>query len=803
MTFHRKVSGIIVVSNLFFITSFSLINGENYVKAQETIIKKEASRENKLNTNKSGLDNSEIDRNDSALITNSVDNTTSTKVPENFEAVKSEENLAEELGDQDSSMFNASSDSLVNENSETVSETTSSQEESDTEESEGYEAKELKNSRQVRDAEITWTMVNTPEELTDVLKQSNPPSHIKLEEGGIFNLAGKRIPVKSDVVIDGNGRTISYDNFSLSYGIYADAANLNVTLQNMVFGSEDFSVPMNNLYGIFPSEYNEHTQLTVKNIKYYSDNGAQAFHNNGANATITFSGKNEFILKGKGQEFAQADKFYFEKDSDTKIVHDTESESGFIWSYYSSKTEVILEENAIFDVETNHSFIRNDNKATGGEINVGNNASLRVNSISSPSASNRKSPIRNKGVWDISVGESGSFDLSFPYSVTLGNGSNVYLGRDSSTRFNITEQNSVFDGSVGNNSTFTVDNANSVEFTAVPKAGTNPIGFVGGTDKFSFADFASAEEGISGTEGYAIRTNPQHSINSQKAAGTWDIKSGDINRAIVKDTENFSTDEQNALKNVGTIKLVKIPEPKAKISSLKKEVGYFDAKIGLDNYELYENPLVRVDFRLFSSEPNDPAIDASLSEKTISAISEEVTFENLEQDTEYWVYARIISNPSGQSSDWFKATFKTKAMINVEVPTYVAFRTDTVENNQQVIPERNYTIINRGTSPVDIKINSFEVKSNPGNIQLLTTSELSGASKGLFLQLENEKNDTFTLPEINSLPEKPLFSTIDGGSQEKLGLTGYFKGTITEVTNLDSQLTLLIEDPNVTDGGDE
>lgn len=652
-------------------------------------------------------------------------------------------------------------------------------------------------SRQTRSDGITWTVVNDSQELKAELAKTDPPTHIKLGGNGVFTLS-TAVPVKSNVVIDGDGRTVSYPDDGISKGIYADNTNIEVTFQNMTFGSPDFSVPMKNINGIFPSSSSEVVKLNIENVTYYSNNRAQAFQNYADGSVIQFSGENEFVLEGNGQEFAEASNFIFEKDSNTKVKHETNYDLGFIWSK-NSKTpaNISLSEGAVLDIETNHSFVYNSIK--NGELTVGKDAKLLIKSVN-PRVLSSKNPIYfSDDKWNISVNENGLLDISFPNSIRLANPSNIYIGKGADARFKATEDKSVFGGSVRANSTFVIDNANLVEFTAASDNDTNPIGFVGGNNNFSFAPFAAAEGDQQGTEGYAIRTTPSFAINSQKAAGTWNISTGDITREAVTDTNDFTAEEKNAMKTATTIQLVKIPEPRSQIATLKKTSNYLDFNVRLSNYELFNNTFKQVRYRLYSKEVDDPTEDSVdfVAEKTTTTIDGEVTFDGLEQDTKYWLYTQIECDPSGQSSYWFEDTVKTKAMINVEVPTYIAFRTDMDAN---VVQDREYAIKNNGTSPVDIKVDSFQVKSNPNNIPLLSETDLNSSAEGLFLKLVSEDPQGIELVNLENPVTKPLFGTIDGGNSKKIGLGGKYQGTIEEVMQLDSQLTLLIEDGSTEEG---
>lgn len=638
----------------------------------------------------------------------------------------------------------------------------------------------------------TWTLVEDVTQLITALNSNPPATHIKLAGPNIFALS-KNVPVKSNVVIDGNGRSISNSNGGLSRGIYADASNIEVTFQNITFGSPDYSVPMKNLYGLFPAEDSEVVKLNLHNVNYYSNSSAQAFHLCATGSEIHFSGENEFVLADGGQEFAEAHTFYFEANSKTTVRHSTTSSEGFIYARRGIISTINLAENAIFDVETNHAFIYNS-AINDGNIIVGENAKLLIKSVAARTTLSKYPIAFDVGEWNINVAEKGLLDINYPESIRLQNNSHITIGKDATAVFEITEGSSVFDRSVGSNSTFTIDNANLVKFTATASS-YNPIGFVGGNNKFSFAEFTPGDDETLGTQGYAIRTAPVYPITSQKSAGTWNIASANITREILADTPDFTQEEQNAMKDATTIQIVKIPEPKAQISTLHKTENYSDFSVKLENYQLFNNVFDKVDYRLFTQEVENPDDDTHLkASSSATTIDEEVTFSDLTENTTYWLYVKIICSDVAQSSDWFQDTVKTKALLNVEVPTYIGFQTN--EKNE-VISSGPYQIVNKGTSAVDIKVGSFKVTDNPNNIQLLAKDT---DPDGLYLFLSGDDMSNIVLKSLEAPTDAPLFGNIIAGETKKIDINGQYNGNIDNITYLNSQLTLLIEES--ISGGD-
>lgn len=641
-------------------------------------------------------------------------------------------------------------------------------------------------------ADETWTLVEDVTELITALNSNPPATHIKLSGPNIFALS-KNVPVKSNVVIDGNGRSISNSSGRLSGGIYADATNIEVTFQNVTFGSSDYSVPMKNVYGLFPAADSEVVKLNLHNVNYYSNSSAQAFYLCATGSEIHFSGENEFVLADSGQEFAEAHTFYFEANSKTTVRHSTASDDGFIYARRGTISTINLAENAIFDVETNHAFIYN-RAVNDGNIIVGENAKLLIKSVAAKSTRSKYPIAFDDGEWNINVGEKGLLDINYPRYIQLDDNSHITIGKDATAVFEITENDSVFDRSVGSNSTFTIDNANLVKFTATASS-NNPIGFVGGSNKFSFAEFAPGEGEILGTEGYAIRTDPVYPISSQDSAGTWNITSTNITREIVDNTPSFTEEEQTAMKDATTIQIVKIPEPKAQISTLNKTENYSDFSVKLENYQLFNNTFDKVEYRLFTQEVTDPDDDTNLKDTySATTIDEEVTFSDLTENTTYWLYVKIICKEEAQSSDWFQDTVKTKALLNVEVPTYIGFQTN---DKNEVISSGPYQIVNKGTSAVDIKVGSFKVTDNPSNIQLLANNT---DLDGLYLFLTGDNMSNIVLKNLEAPADAPLFGNFIAGETKKIDINGQYNGNIDNITYLNSQLTLLIEES--TSGGD-
>ena len=80
---------------------------------------------------------------------------------------------------------------------------------------------------------------------------------------------------------------------------------------------------------------------------------------------------------GGGEEFAEGNNFVFAAGSHTKIVQNTSGATGLFWTQVNPST-FTLEENAVLDVTSNHSFLYSDG-TNNCSIKLEKNAKLLVN----------------------------------------------------------------------------------------------------------------------------------------------------------------------------------------------------------------------------------------------------------------------------------------------------------------------------------------------------------------------------------------------------------------------------------------
>lgn len=360
----------------------------------------------------------------------------------------------------------------------------------------------------------------------------------------------------------------------------------------MTFGSADLTVPALGLYGIMQSE--AATQLHIENVNYYSNQSAQPFYLRNLNSKIYFHGTNQFIQQNtdgsmaNGQEFAECNNLEFTAGSSTTIVQNTHDALGFLWMP-ANPASIVVGDGAEVDITSNHNFIYSDG-TNNGVITLGEKAKFSVTGTNSAKG--------NFYYFDkaafLTVGKSAEFLVRYPSSLKIANGSAFKFLPDSIGLFEISDSESVFDRSVGSSSTFEIDNAHEVTFQG--KAGTtyNPIGFVGGTNKFIFDPFSEK------TTGYSVMANGVP-LTSQLDAGTWHITAADISRASQTNTPDFTSVEKTALKNADSIRLTRLNLP-VELVSVTQDVQVNEANFQLAEYQLNQNDdlISGVDFKLYS-----------------------------------------------------------------------------------------------------------------------------------------------------------------------------------------------------------
>ncbi|MBO0451122.1 pectate lyase-like adhesive domain-containing protein [Candidatus Enterococcus murrayae] len=632
--------------------------------------------------------------------------------------------------------------------------------------------------------EEAWLIVSTVSELQTALKNKEP--YIKLADSTeIFDFGNTAIPITGDVTIDGNNRQISYNggNLNSNKGLYTTVGGLTIRLQNMTFGSTDYTVPALGLYGIMQSS--AAVQLHIENVNYYSNQSAQPFYLRNLNSKIYFYGTNQFMQQNpdgstaNGQEFAETNNLEFTAGSHTTIVQNTSDALGSVWMP-ANPASITVGEEAEVDITSNHNFIYSDG-ANNGVITLDNNSKLSVKGTNSAKGDFY---YFNKPAF-LTVGEGAEFSISYPNSIKIANGSMFKFLPDSIGHFSISDSESVFNRSVGANSTFEIDNAQQITFQGKPGTTYNPIGFVGGTNKFIYAPFSER------TRGYGVMTEDT-SLTSQLDAGTWHIASTDISRSVQTNTPDFTAAEKTALKNTNRISLTRL-NPPVELLDVSQDIQVNEASFQLKEYQLNNNDemVSGMEFKLYSKKVADPANDETglIEQQSFSNLTDKGTFSNLKERTDYWLYVRIVCDPDSQSSDWLEVPFKTQQeMINVSFPIEAAFYTEKKAGQQAVIPANTYSIDNHSSFAVAIQATDIQELSNPAGIRLLQEEDETN-QKDLFLNLTEGNRSLGALTE--QLHESPLsFAELAGNASTTMGFSGKYYGEVKKAQQVQYRLTL-------------
>lgn len=638
--------------------------------------------------------------------------------------------------------------------------------------------------------EDSWAVVNNVKELQKALERKE--AYIKFaESAAVFDFGNAAIPITANVTIDGNHRNVAYNGgtFNLNKGLYTTTSGLTIKLQNMTFGSSGFNVPAVGLYGIMQSE--KATNLHVENVNYYSDRGAQPFYLRHQNSKIFFHKVNCFTQQkangstAEGQEFAEGNHFIFESGSRTTIIQNTNDTLGMIWSR-SKVSGITLNEGAEVNITTNHNFIYSDG-GNNGAITLGKNAKLSVKGTNSSKGNFYY--FDNPATW--AIGEQAEFSLNYPNSLKIDNGSAIRFMKGSIGDFVINNSQSVFDREVGSNSVFEINSAKRLKFQAKSGTSYDPIGFLSGYNRFFFHPFEA------NTRGYQViaKGKATTNITPQRDAGSWNTDNKGISRSVQQNTPDFTANEKRILKEANIITLDLLNAP-VKLTQVAKDVRINDADFQISEYQLNgnEDKYQRSEFKLYDQKSFDPAAEGAgfVEAQQAGNLNDKVTFANLKERTDYWLYVRIVCDPDSQSSEWLEVPFTTQAeMINVSFPVEVAFHTKKEKNQQKVTEAENYSIDNHSSFPVKVQAQDFKELSNPSGIHLLPEADEKN-QKDLFLKLtEGERTLGVLTEKLNEAPQ--TFKDLAGKTSTTFGFSGNYYGNPKKAQQIQYQLTLTAE----------
>lgn len=562
----------------------------------------------------------------------------------------------------------------------------------------------------------------------------------KFEEGSDY------ISITSDVTIDGNGRTLTYKDNTRNKALQVTKAGVSVKLQNMTFGSADYSVPAYDYYGFCQGNGNANVTIEVEDIKYYSSAAAQPFHNRGTGSKIVFSGTNYFtVQKGSySQEFAECNHFLFKEDSHTTIEHATGQTNSIVTLGRDFSFE--LEAGAVVDYNTTSSrFV--DNYSGNGTMKIGEGASLKLNGTRDFGSLSRSI--------DVQVDQGGELDLTFASKFDFPTTSTFSFAKDSTLSMEVTNANQVFDNTIPA-ANFTIDNAYRLSFNVSGSTNKEPV-----NAGFTFSEF------IPGITGYGITAG---NTPIKPIIGSKDVVSSNGTDFTLNSSQedDFDPNEKTTIRGARSIVLQRLPNP-AVILDVKQVVKDTSAVFNLTDYLTNNNVITGVDYLLFSKQQDTESFNDTdkIAEQKIEAKAEEagtetetetetelteaeitcpVEFTDLTEQTEYWLYVQIKAGFAAGDSEWYEISFITKTdALNVTFPTEMFFNTEMSEADRRLlVTSQRYRVKNNSAYPIELKINSFSEDGESG-VDLLENIDGDTKKGHLYLQLAKDSEGLTTL----------------------------------------------------------
>lgn len=608
-------------------------------------------------------------------------------------------------------------------------------------------------------------IVNNSEELRDAIETKRVP-YIKLADSTeVFDIryGTRRHYIYKDISIDGNGRTITYDGM---YAFYASVANLKIKFENIIFGSPDFDIPVNDYWGICYSPH-RNTSIHVENIKYYSNRGSQPFYNPYYESKLVFSGSNYFDINKSGgynnHEFAECSNFIFEEDSHTTVIQDgTTGQAINVHAY--DPFSFTLKKNAVVDFDTKSTnFVLST--LNDAKINLEENSSFKLNADTNFTYYSLR--------YQINVQERANLDLTVANPFNFANTSTFNFNKDSLLNLSVTNGSQIF--SIAQKAAnFIVNNAYRLTFSISKNSNSEPL-----NTGLTFSSFL--EDG----QAYGITANNQSLSNFIQSNDI--ITSNNKNLSIKNDIQrdDFTAEEKTLINTSTHLVFQRLPNP-AVISEVGKTVRDSEAEFYLADYLSNNNTLTNVEYRLYNTKKvleNDGKILLDDEQNLISAEqieespwTEKITFDELNIETDYWLYVQIRTEIDSGYSEWMEVPFTTKSSnISVSVPMTMFFSTGKDEETKTIVSSQNYNVKNNSAFKINVVLSNF-LLDEKNTVNLL--EEFNGEaeikpSEGLVLNLlSNGEKLTLLTSDVKNIE----IGNLDTDEQSNLRFSGQYFG---------------------------
>ncbi len=194
-------------------------------------------------------------------------------------------------------------------------------------------------------------LVSNFKDLKDAFNStSNKEDNLHIKFIDDIGLEKEYIDIKSNLVIDGNGKTM-YRDFKTDRMVIRTGNNdITVVVKNLSHGSEEYG-KNSNWYG-FISIVNTNVTLILEDFNYDSDYGSQPFYANKADAKLILRGDNHFnqYADALGGEFVERFESVVVEDGTTTIMN---YGKGNEYSNFKNVNSIRVNKDATLYVETN------------------------------------------------------------------------------------------------------------------------------------------------------------------------------------------------------------------------------------------------------------------------------------------------------------------------------------------------------------------------------------------------------------------------------------------------------------------
>lgn len=631
-------------------------------------------------------------------------------------------------------------------------------------------------------------LVETFADLQNAVKQAIPSGsdalYIQLTADLTYN--SESLAYNKNTVVNGlkdpsldatdpdNHFAILYTGATTNNSNITASGQIKLTYKNINIGNSEY--PDNTHYG-FVKLTDSNNTFEVENISYNIRNGGQPFYSpHNRNNKIIFKGKNAFICNGttNGGEFVEGyNTLEFSEGSDTYVYTDTPSVNAFSYNGTSNPQQFILNDNSQLVIQSSKATMFYD--STNNQISIGKNAYFSYERIKSVNNNDGKTTNRMTNMTNVSI-------LADENSTTIFKSAEIPINMNTTT-ITADEPNYIlFD--------FPIDNTNFISGGSVALT-RNKIS----DDETQTTD---ADYHINYISNGALKSLVSHFPMTSTQTINQNTPSDTTQRLIYEPTLALSGVEGSA------------------ISSSKESTVTAD----ITGFTPIDRTLTSVDYFLTATRPFDTnkPITSDEAQSKIEGIftSDDETLKkatvNLASPTDpttasltdvggddYYLYARATGETTdgfSSSSLWVETTVSVKKIINVTVPTGIAFASPTKTFGKAQNIKQDYTLANNGNIPINVSLSN--VSSLADSDVTLVDNPQNNYDLALNLEADFNGNSPSDLvwgplsletPRTEVLPLDPYWGN---ASLANIFLSGEYFGPVSEVKKVAYNFTFTI-----------